>query len=491
MQPFRKSTISTNAGIPQSPIDAVQKSSDEHYQIGDTQSNRFIYPNSGPFQHLPMRRTLSGAPALEHPNAHTIFLRDLPAHCYVLPSVPLNFTLVEIIVLLPNWFKNRAVAARFMNNDLTAAIHFMILEEHRHLQFASEKDKEKAKKTIADEYRRTMRKIRPSWTKAGHATPIGWDPTLTAMGGFVPDDVDRSGYRRPASIPFRDLATGVKKVPEGTNAGDLTRALQFALQQPEVYVFPDDLPVILDHIGRTKITTAHTDRLAVRRYDEVKRTEDHAKKHSRQNGPRFTAEDLVARHPRRAPFDRENVPAMMQVMGDGSRYAPAVPFEPYSQPPQVYQNGFNVAETQQQPEQTIWPQEQGLVLHAHTQPSPVHEVDELFRLPKQAGADSANYQAAEPSLEFGVEHSGEAMDALLQPYQSTDDGRMPTPPASPLYPPHQLLRDCIEGNIGFDGSAFAQAARFAQRPDQIGTTWYVENARWLAEMLGATQSNGD
>ncbi|KAJ4350861.1 hypothetical protein N0V95_004360 [Ascochyta clinopodiicola] len=489
MQSHRTDNVSTNAGDTQTEINIDQNTSDDHHQNGNMRLNRTTYPNSGAFQHLPVRRTLSGAPAQEHPNAYTIFLRDLPAHCYILPSVPLNFTLVELIVLLPNWFKNKAVAARFMNNNLTAAVHFMILEEHRHLQFDTEKDREKARKTIADEYRRTMRKMFPSWTKAGHTIPPGWVPNSLVMDGFVPDDVQMHGYRRPSSIPFRDLAMGVKKVPEGNDAGDLTCALQFALQRPEVYMFPEDLPVILDYIGLSKITTAHTDMVIVRRYDEMKRKDDHAKKYSsRHHGPRPTPDELIARLSPREPFEREELHAMMQALRQDGHPAPANPLEAYEQPFQSPQSEINVARMPSQQVQIALPQHQESIVHAQAQPNLAHEVDELFRLPTQVGADAVAYPTAENSPIVGVEYPSEAlMDGLLRPHQGTFDDRMRELPANPPYASSHLLRDCIEGSFGFDGSSFAQAARYAQQMDQIGTDWRVEHVPWLVQMLSTVQ----
>ncbi|KAJ4984196.1 hypothetical protein SVAN01_10304 [Stagonosporopsis vannaccii] len=155
-----------------------------------------VYPNSGALQHLPIRRTINGNPARSHPSASKIFLRDLPGHCYSLPSVPINFTIVEILVLLPNWFKNKDLCERFMNNSLTAKVHFIILDEHRELHFEDEFQRDRARTTLTDEYRKTMRSIFQGWTKIKHIAPIDWDPMMMDLGGFVPDDMRFDGYRR-------------------------------------------------------------------------------------------------------------------------------------------------------------------------------------------------------------------------------------------------------------------------------------------------------
>lgn len=444
----------------------------------------FSYPSSGAFQHLPIRRTLTGAPAQAHPGNTKIFLRNLPAHCYILPSVPLNFTLVEIIVLLPNWFKNRAVAARFLNNNLTAALHFMILEKHRDLTFPTEMEREKARRTVTDEYRRVMRKVFADWTRAKHTAPSDWDYTSVSMGGFVPDDAQLRGYRQPAPISFRDLTVGVNKLPEGPDAGDLTRALQFALERPENYMFPDDLPWILEHIGRTQITMAHADRPTVRRYVEIKQREDDEKKlFPYQTGSNLSLDELPAHTSYPPPLHRPTVYAMTKSLLQDDQLV------------QMLQGGYEMVEVPLQ--QGYTPVEAYNLEQAHmpgpqaqAQQSVVCEVEMIPHPLQLVDVGMAASQAGYRLSATDSDHSGEEMDILLAPYLSQDNTDVYVPPECPSYAPHHLLRDCVEGNVGFDGSVFAQVARFAQQPDQIGTDWYVGDAAWLSQLLSIIQPNG-
>lgn len=143
-----------------------------------TPSTQRLYPTSGAAAHLPIRTTTTGDRALISSHTLNTFLRDLPAHCWVLPNVQLNFTIVEILALLPNWFKDKLLCARFMNNKLTAQVHFMILEEHRNLQFETEFERDRARKSLTDEYRKTMRTIWIGWTKAKQFASFDWDPSI-------------------------------------------------------------------------------------------------------------------------------------------------------------------------------------------------------------------------------------------------------------------------------------------------------------------------
>jgi hypothetical protein len=172
------------------------------------------YRSSGVYSHLRVRTTITGDANIPHPNANKIFLRNLPGHCYTLPNVLLKFTLVEIIVLLPNWFKNKNIALRFMSNRLTANVHFVIFEEHHQCHFMDDYEREKAKKTITDEYLKAMRSHSQNrgWTKAKNTKPLGWDPKLIAMDGFVLDNTQLPQYNRLPSVPLRDLMRSFQKV---------------------------------------------------------------------------------------------------------------------------------------------------------------------------------------------------------------------------------------------------------------------------------------
>jgi hypothetical protein len=393
------------------------------------------YPSSGAYSHLPIRTTITGEAVVPHPNAAKIFLRNLPGHCYTLPNVPLNFTLVEIIVLLPNWFKNKNIALRFMSNYLTANVHFAIFEKHRECHFKDNYEREKAKKAITDEYRKAMRSHPQNrgWTKAKHTEPLGWDPKLIGMDGFVPDDARLPQYHRLPSLPLRDLMIGVKKLPESTDAGDLTRCVQFALTRPDNFMFPEDLPRILDHVGRTEVMTAHTDRAIVRAYTNHMRKGAAAKRPERD----WDEAERVTREAREKT--RAGIP---QPQANPSKLQTQVRHMVANKVPQ------------------------------HSTPPPP-----AMMTPPSVPTD---YQPQPAAVNFS---DGE-LEAMLRSYVQESD-EMPTPPASlpPAYHPRRLLRECIEGHVAFDGSPLARAARFAQQPDQFGTAWYVENVPMLMQLL--------
>jgi hypothetical protein len=99
----------------------------------------------------------------------------------------------------------------------------------------------------------------------------------------------------------------------------------------------------------------------------------------------------------------------------------------------------------------------------------VYEVDEFSCLPPQVEGEPAAGGATKQVPNSDTYYSSKTMNALLRPYLSQDREHMLTPLAGSPYAPRHLLSDCAEGGLGFDGSPLAQAAQFAQRPDQVGT----------------------
>ncbi|KAF2450989.1 hypothetical protein P171DRAFT_480037 [Karstenula rhodostoma CBS 690.94] len=192
----------------------------------------------------------------------------------------LNFTAVEIITFLPMLHCNSTIARRFVNNGLENPIHAEINDIHR---VASQ-----TVATIAKGYQDALRpsnwrqmtkkEIKTLWTRRNQTKPADWDEKNISMNAFVPDRIIKEGVRAPAptSVPFRMLTQGVRKIPTGNDAADLTRSIEFATsdQAKKTFpgrdlMFPDDLIDILRTIGPTLITQQHRDKSIVMRYRKL------------------------------------------------------------------------------------------------------------------------------------------------------------------------------------------------------------------------------
>jgi hypothetical protein len=192
----------------------------------------------------------------------------------------LNFTAVEIITFLPTLFYNSSIARRFVNNGMDNPTHAEIIARHRVLTVDVS--------IIAKQYLHALRPVgscsmtgeqgKTLWSRKTQKIPDGWDARNISMNAFVPDRIAIAGVHAPApaSVPFRILSEGVKKMPTGNDAADLTRAIEFANgdQAKESFpgrnlMFPDDLTNILTNIGHTSITEQHRDRAVVGRYRKL------------------------------------------------------------------------------------------------------------------------------------------------------------------------------------------------------------------------------
>ncbi|KAL6704068.1 hypothetical protein ACN47E_008832 [Coniothyrium glycines] len=266
------------------PDAAIDPTLETMFKPGDRTAFMALAPPNSPVPYE-TRDALVDARQTAAQRAHIVpgnksgFIRDLPTYEYFVPAgPPLNFTLTEIIVLLPQWFRNGPMATRFLNNHLSSGIHLAIMDEYRDLGLSTVESM-RARDSISDSYRKTMRAIDSSWKKAEHRAPMDWDPGNIAVNGCLPNIALAQGNSNSPSISYKSLANGLKKLPQGSDAADLTRALEYAMQnskrmvsgQSSDFLFPHDIHIILTHIGYTKITKAHTDRAIVERYGTAMR----------------------------------------------------------------------------------------------------------------------------------------------------------------------------------------------------------------------------
>ncbi|KAF1912921.1 hypothetical protein BDU57DRAFT_541622 [Ampelomyces quisqualis] len=218
-------------------------------------------------------KTQAAATQRPKPGARPKFLTDQLDYPYVMPPGPqINFTMADILVIVPGWAKNKSIISRFINNGLTAAVHIAIQQEHRNID--ESEDVRRLRELTTDQYRRTMRQDDPAWTRARHRVPNTWNWKFLAVNNFIPDQARDVKFTAPEPIAFAAMTRHIKILPQGADAGDLTRALDFAMKSVKSdiigeageWMFPDDIHAILKHIGYTTITDDHTDRAIFARY---------------------------------------------------------------------------------------------------------------------------------------------------------------------------------------------------------------------------------
>ncbi|KAF2122154.1 hypothetical protein BDV96DRAFT_640216 [Lophiotrema nucula] len=451
-------------------------------------------------------------------------LKMVPMYDYMIPEGPgkeiVNFTAVEIIAILPHWYQNQWVANRLVSNGIKGGTHQKILRT-----FRTEAREESTPQAMKDYYIDGIRRCylgamrgfgfnRPQhlsdWKLTSHRPPQNWKPFDISVNEFCPDRVRRDGPNAPGpqSVPFRKLLEGVDHLPQGPDAADLTRALNFVLENPmkiqngcaSPWMFPDDLHVILNTVGRTEVTQAHSDGEVVKRYPVDKRA------------PAPYQPQVPAQHPQSA----SETPAYQP---QARNFSPSVP---RAAPPQAnYQlhqhHAVNAAvnhataphpPTGHQPHQT---RTAGAPIYgAHAYGAPVYNANEP---PPQTGyqphqtrtVGAPVYQSTVPLQQTGHQlHQSRTrnttIDLTTSPRKrarSDDTEDLPAekrraPPTCSTSTSNSVVQQPAIGDarlepelirisprpVDNDFGDFAQIIRFAQRYAQSGTTW-----RWTPEHL--------
>lgn len=209
----------------------------------------------------------------------TGFIDILPPYAYRMPNGPrpLHFTIAEILVILPKWFQQSAMIKRFMYNGLNSLVHIAIMREYRlDAQALTDDQVRKATAGLTDLYRKAMRRyVEKGWTQKTQSIPHNWDGADADVSQFVPDEYYENSHERTPPIPFKALQSGLSKLPQLSDAGDLTRALVFASKHQKrvpsgqaEFMFPDDIHMILGMIGYTDIAEHQTDSNVIDRYHQ-------------------------------------------------------------------------------------------------------------------------------------------------------------------------------------------------------------------------------
>ncbi|OCL09437.1 hypothetical protein AOQ84DRAFT_404607 [Glonium stellatum] len=281
-------------------------------------TNDHMVVNNTPSQPLP-RQTIAKSnlkagskrkrneAALDEPSKGTRkgydYLKDVQA-----PSRDLGLglgphTLVEIITFLSRAHLNFPIANRFINNGLDYALHQFIVRRARSGDDVSEEansilDADRQAyptNTILKGYQITMREgplpthKLPGWKCSTHTKPANWDATYLNLDGYLPRCITHPsknlkgpatrGRKEPEDIAMEDLLKGVRNIPSGADALDLTRAILYAHDNPGKFRYPQDLSKVVSLLGGpAPITADHYDAAAIARakhrreqYKEAKR----------------------------------------------------------------------------------------------------------------------------------------------------------------------------------------------------------------------------
>ncbi|KAL1795720.1 hypothetical protein ACET3X_005944 [Alternaria dauci] len=203
-------------------------------------------------------------------------LRDAPSAWLDLPHG--NLTLVELTAFVPHAIKSYDVMDRFLYNGATSGTFATLINRYRHMPYGPIGNNSiyRMMKGPMD-HRAKDDPTYKEWTVAKHAAikkPDGFDPSSVSVAGFrTPINFNSrqsaaATTQPPPSILFRDMANGVKIMPSGHDALDLTRCVEYCVKHnDEGWRYPQDFEKLVAHLGgATVVGREHQDEAAISRH---------------------------------------------------------------------------------------------------------------------------------------------------------------------------------------------------------------------------------
>ena len=219
-----------------------------------------------------------GKKVIRRNKSHT-GLKNSPSPNVPFPSVPANITIAEICIFLPQWTGSRDIVGRILSNGGTQRKAALIMIAHR----SGMSHAKAVTSMILKKFDRAMRPVYGADWKPFHFVPApDHDANSIDVAGFRTQfqlHPNLSRNESNASVNFRTLANDVVNMPSGPDALDLTRFVQYALDNPDQdFLFPDDWATLTQLLGLHPKTDAHTDTEVYKRYRGIRDTQGRVRK---------------------------------------------------------------------------------------------------------------------------------------------------------------------------------------------------------------------
>jgi hypothetical protein len=179
-----------------------------------------------------------------------------------------NMTAIELLTFLPNSVKCADVIYRFVSNGGSPHAIWAIVNTQRDL--SSEWGQNTCRQWMYDAMDKAGYK---GWRFKAHGKfheerKTSWDEGNLDVAGFMtPGQIGRKGTS-PADIPFKNLAVDVRHIPQGSDALDLTRMVEYCVQNTQhPWLYPRDYATLLSFLGGgVPVELGHIDREAFKRW---------------------------------------------------------------------------------------------------------------------------------------------------------------------------------------------------------------------------------
>ncbi|KAI4621426.1 uncharacterized protein J4E87_006643 [Alternaria ethzedia] len=219
-------------------------------------------------------------------------LKDAPSAWLDLPHG--NLTLAETLAFIPHAIKSFDIMDRFLHNGALSGTFADMINHYRDMPYGPITNNTIYRMMKGPMLHRA--KTEPTyedWTVSKHTTllkPAGFNPTSVSVAGFAPPYNFNSRERAvattqpPPSIPFRDMANGVKIMPSGHDSLDLTRCVQYCVKNNDSsWLYPQDFQTLVAQLGgASTVHPHHHDDAAIRRHTSEKKRNNAKRAGARQ-----------------------------------------------------------------------------------------------------------------------------------------------------------------------------------------------------------------
>ncbi|KAI4958440.1 hypothetical protein J4E86_004040 [Alternaria arbusti] len=219
-------------------------------------------------------------------------LKDAPSAWLDLPHG--NLTLAETLAFIPHAIKSFHIMDRFLHNGALSGTFADMINHYRDMPYGPITNNTIYRMMKGPmEHRAKTEPTYEKWTVAKHTTlprPVGFNPTSVSVAGFAKPYNFNSRERTvaatqpPPSISFRDMANGVKIMPSGHDALDLTRCVQYCVKNNDSsWLYPQDFQNLVARLGgASTVHPHHHDDAVIRRHTSEKKRNNAKRAGARQ-----------------------------------------------------------------------------------------------------------------------------------------------------------------------------------------------------------------
>lgn len=215
--------------------------------------------------------------SVSRPLKHLIYNKLADAPSMNLPFPKGNLTAAEILAFCPEWVKSWDVVERFFSNGATPNVMTHMINHFRKMERGALKAN--SLNTAMKNAVGTRKEERyKNWRSSRHRAPGNWNAKDLDVGTFrIPNQTHkRTATNMPKSaaipVPFYQLKEGVEHMPQGSDALDLTKCIEYhCTHQDEEWLFPTHFQALTQKLGGpVKVESSHYDTPTFERWRQVR-----------------------------------------------------------------------------------------------------------------------------------------------------------------------------------------------------------------------------